>query len=104
MNLEVYSDAYSAEPIDVAAVGRYCTQLVREDMPRSYPLVHIVSLPIADDLPSDWAERAGLAADMLMGEIPEDSSAHARIEAARFVAKYGPPETARVLYERALRA
>jgi hypothetical protein len=102
MTLEVYSVAYSSGPMDAAALGRYCAHLVRKDMPHSYPLVLIVTSPIADDLPSNWAERAELAANMLRGEIPEGSSAHARIEAARFVAKYGPPETARMLYERAV--
>jgi hypothetical protein len=106
MTLEIYSMAYSARPIDDTAIGRYCAELgplSHKDGMIEYDLVLLASLPIASDLPSDWAECAELAADMLRDfDISKSSSAHARLESARFVAKYGPQEVARMLFERAV--
>jgi hypothetical protein len=106
MTLEIYSYACSARPIDAAAVGRYCAELGSsscEDGTIEYKFVLLASLPIASDLPSNWAECVKLAAYMLRDfDVSQSSSAHARLEAARFVATYGPSEVARMLYERAV--
>jgi hypothetical protein len=106
MTLEIYCFACSARPIDAAGLGRYCAELGSisfADGRTAYRLVLLASLPNASDLPSNWAECAELAGEMLAHvEIPKNSSAHARLKAAHFVDTYGLPEVARILHERAV--